>query len=223
MKRHIAYLAIAAAAVVAATPAEAVVIVPGSSGLTFSAFDPNTRGTQLAIQSQSGSAPTIAGTLLSAVYRNDDGFLDFYFQVSRTSGSNQIDGMNVGAFDNLLVDGFVDGSDFDGDGPFAATNNPEGSTTTVGRSANGDVVRIDFGANGLAGTENGATYILRTNAVGFNDRGFATVTNSTSFNVDAYQPAAVPEPETWGLMMIGFGLVGTGMRRRRRSVQPIAA
>ena len=137
MKRHIGYIAIAAAAIVAATPAEAVVIVPGSSGLTFEQFNPATRGTQLAIQSQSGSAPTIAGTLVSAVYRNTNGFLDFYFQVSRTSGSNQIDGMNVGAFDNLLVDGFVDGSDFDGDGPFAATNNPEGSTTTVGRSANG--------------------------------------------------------------------------------------
>jgi probable HAF family extracellular repeat protein len=29
--------------------------------------------------------------------------------------------------------------------------------------------------------------------------------------------AAVPEPATWGLMLVGFGLVGGAMRTRRRS------
>jgi hypothetical protein len=28
--------------------------------------------------------------------------------------------------------------------------------------------------------------------------------------------AAVPEPATWGLMLAGFGLVGAGLRSRRR-------
>lgn len=30
-------------------------------------------------------------------------------------------------------------------------------------------------------------------------------------------PSAVPEPATWGLMVLGFGLVGAGVRSRRRS------
>jgi len=29
--------------------------------------------------------------------------------------------------------------------------------------------------------------------------------------------AAVPEPATWGLMLAGFGVVGAGLRSRRRS------
>jgi hypothetical protein len=41
---------------------------------------------------------------------------------------------------------------------------------------------------------------------------------------DAFESAnfsitsAVPEPGTWGMMLIGFGAVGYGMRRRRRNV-----
>jgi hypothetical protein len=34
-----------------------------------------------------------------------------------------------------------------------------------------------------------------------------------SFTVDA-TAAVVPEPATWGMMLVGFGLVGAGMRRR---------
>jgi PEP-CTERM motif len=30
--------------------------------------------------------------------------------------------------------------------------------------------------------------------------------------------AAVPEPATWAMMLFGFGLVGSAMRRSRRSV-----
>ena len=33
-----------------------------------------------------------------------------------------------------------------------------------------------------------------------------------------YRAAAVPEPATWGLMIVGFGVVGSTMRRRRATV-----
>jgi hypothetical protein len=36
------------------------------------------------------------------------------------------------------------------------------------------------------------------------DQGFITV------------PAAIPEPATWGMMILGFGMIGAGLRLRRR-------
>lgn len=48
----------------------------------------------------------------------------------------------------------------------------------------------------------------------------ATTTNEVqtdNFVLDASGPAAVPEPATWALMLSGFGLVGSALRRRRRA------
>lgn len=40
--------------------------------------------------------------------------------------------------------------------------------------------------------------------------------SGNSFEFDNLATAAVPEPATWALMIGGFGLVGFGLRRRRR-------
>jgi hypothetical protein len=44
------------------------------------------------------------------------------------------------------------------------------------------------------------------------------VATGTHFNIDnlVLNASAVPEPATWGLMLAGFGLVGVGLRSRRR-------
>lgn len=34
----------------------------------------------------------------------------------------------------------------------------------------------------------------------------------------SFAPGAVPEPATWAMMIVGFGLVGSAMRRRRQSI-----
>lgn len=40
--------------------------------------------------------------------------------------------------------------------------------------------------------------------------------NFRPVEINAFQSAAVPEPATWALMISGFGLAGTALRRRRR-------
>jgi hypothetical protein len=39
----------------------------------------------------------------------------------------------------------------------------------------------------------------------------------------SFDTAAVPEPATWGMMILGFGMVGAGLRLRRRQPAAIAA
>ena len=69
-------------------------------------------------------------------------------------------------------------------------------------------------AHAAVNTDNGVTF------VGFEDqRGTNPDYNDLvfSFTNVAAASGAVPEPATWGLMLAGFGMVGAGLRSRRRS------
>ena len=219
MKRLMLSL-VATAAAFAAVPAQAVVLDPGTSGLKFDAFVPATQGTRLAFTTVSGQALTFSTTMLSAVYLNTLGTLDFYYQIFQTgagsTGKNQmIDQFTAADFSGWMVDGFVSAADPDGAGAFVAVNNPPSSTTSTGRSSTGVTVQTDFGTNGLTQGENSATYIFRTNATTFGAGTFGIIDGST-FSGVAFAPISpVPEPATWGLMLAGFGIVGSAMRRRQ--------
>ena len=226
MKRIVLMSVVTSLGIAAATPSDATTIIPGQTGATATALDVMTRGTQLAIRTESGVAPTISGRVAEAVFQNTLGGLDFYFQIFRLGGTNEIDGFNAGDFSGFTTDIFTDATDNDGMGAIFSTPNntalangtASGSTTTFDRSnGTGAVVRGNFGLNGLSGAENSTTYIVRTNATNFALNGFATVGNSTSFNVQTFAPiAAVPEPATWGMMILGMGIIGFAMRRRQK-------
>lgn len=66
--------------------------------------------------------------------------------------------------------------------------------------------------------------------VQFSGTGGHLISSATFNNVpttDAFESAnfsvtaAVPEPATWAMMLIGFGAVGATMRRRRRTASPL--
>jgi len=232
--RPILKLALATTAVVASAPSSAAIILPGTSLVAPTPGVPAGQGTLLATGVTSLTALTFATTFNQAVYLNSGGTLDFYFQVLRTgngtgpAGNNndEIHGFTVTDYTNFFVDGYASGPDPDGGGLFIAANNlnlangtPSGSTTTFGRSLLGDVLRTDFGLNGLTGTENSATYIFRTNATTFDGAGTFSIFNGGSVQGIAFRPTglgqAVPEPSTWMMMLLGFGTIGLTMRRRR--------
>ncbi|MFD1611298.1 PEPxxWA-CTERM sorting domain-containing protein [Sphingomonas tabacisoli] len=208
-----------AAAVFAAFPAQAAQVFPGNGiggpGATIDLFDATTRGTLLAYSETSGSALTFATKFRSAVYRNTDGRLDFYYQVERTgagsAGDNAIQSFTAANFGSFDVFAFRDGSDFDGAGGFLPAGNPGTFTSSANRSFDGNVMGVNFGPNNLVGTENSTTYIFRTNAFAFTAGTFGVIDGST-IQGPTFAPR-VPEPATWAMMLAGFGAMGIAMRR----------
>ncbi|MFD1611299.1 PEPxxWA-CTERM sorting domain-containing protein [Sphingomonas tabacisoli] len=221
-------LAFAVSAILATSPAFAAQVLPGDGiggnpgAAIDNTFDVSTRGTLLASSSVSGTALTFAGTFNSAVYRNTDGNIDFYFQVVRTgagsAGNNAIQSFTVQNFGGYDIFAFRDGS-FNQAG-FLAPNNPGTFTSVATRSFDGNVAGVNFGSNNLVGTENSTTYILRTNARGFTAGTFGVIDGSTLQGV-TFAPA-VPEPATWAMMVGGFGMLGFSVRRSRRAKTVLA-
>jgi len=227
MKRFVSAALASVMAITVAAPAAATVLLPGQVGVAFSAFDASTRGTQLdSIESGTTGATTYTGFLRSAVYRNTLGTLDFYYQVAISSIDigDEVFNLTTAGFLGYTVDALVDGSDFDGAGFFTAANNPNtqgpaGSTTTASRNGSGSVLRADFGANGLEDAgQTSATYIFRTNAISYNLGGTFTTQDGSVAQRANFQPTAVvPEPATWAMMLLGFGMVAGAVRYRRRN------
>ncbi len=160
------------------------------------------------------TAGTTSGTLLSAVYQNPSGTLDFYYQVANSAGSATA----IARETDTSFAGWVTQVGFrvDAVGAFVAGTV---APITADRNGNGTVVGFQFnppdGAKILPGTTSN-TLVISTLATNF-VAGNAAVIDGGTQTVGAFQPAGnVPEPATFG--MIGAGLLAlAGIRRMRRS------
>ncbi len=85
-----------------------------------------------------------------------------------------------------------------------------------------DTANVFLGTVNVSGPSDGVAFAgwESANAIGRVD-----IVNSTAngFVLSAqsglFQNSAVPEPATWAMMILGFGIVGSTLRRRRRTVQ----
>jgi hypothetical protein len=152
------------------------------------------------------------GTARTAVYKTSTG-LDFYYQftnnASSKNGIERFTGYDFSSLGATVVNVFQTGAAFD---MFTAGTE---ASDYADRTTNG-VIGFNFIPNTHSKVNPGTTsftQIIRTNAsqyvagnfglldgIGDNAKGFAT---------------AVPEPESYALMLGGLGMIGTIIRRRK--------
>jgi PEP-CTERM motif len=172
------------------------------------------------------SLGTDSGTLLSAVYREAGGTLDFYYQVSlnrtapncgtggqpgcdpisRETDTNFSTSLTQLAFrtdGSTLGGGFVDGN-----------TDPQTADRNL---APGNVIGFTFnGAPGFTPILPGGTsrvLIISTNATNFT-AGNASVIDGGVSTVASFEPSATPEPSS--LLLFGTGLLSLGCAIRRK-------
>jgi len=206
-------LAVAALALLLASPAVADTLTPGTSGSPDS-LAPG--GTELAGTGVvSWSSATLTGTAVTLVFSDPSntfcaGCLDFIFAVSNenTSTGDSIERITDTSFQGFQTDVGV-ATDFSctGLGPNIAPG-------TVDRSLNGSVVGFNFGvSNPLAPGDCTSALVIETDATSFST-GTLNVIDGSVASVTTFAPvASTPEPSSIALVLIG--LAGfAGLRRR---------
>jgi hypothetical protein len=191
-----------ATALVANTPTANVDIVATSFGGTL--LDSAT--TMINNTSYNGIART-------AVYDTGTG-LDFYYQFSNNASSangiERFSGYNFSALNGAPISVFQVSGAF---GMFAAgtENSDYADRTDYG------VIGFNFIANANSKINPGTTsytQVIRTNARNYVAGNFGLL-DGIGDNAAGFAVAAVPEPETYAMMLAGLGLMATIARRRK--------
>lgn len=172
-------------------------------------------GTLLANVTTPISNASYNGFARAAVYDTGTG-LDFYYQYSNDISS--IHGLNRFSASNFSSLGATAVDVYQTDAAFGIFLKGTESSDYADRSIHG-VVGFSFVPNGNSKINPGTTsftQIIRTNARTFKEGGFGLL-NGIGDNAQGYAPAAaVPEPETYAMLLAGLGLMGVIARRRNK-------
>lgn len=162
------------------------------------------------------SNPNYSGIARAAVYDTGTG-LDFYYQYSNFAAPISTHGVarfGLGEFTALgdaTVGVFQTGAQF---GIFTTGTeiSDYADRTSLG------VIGFSFVPNANSKINPGTTsftQIIRTNARTYTTGNFGLL-DGYGDNAKAFAPSAVPEPETYAMLLAGVGLIGSIIRRRRQ-------
>lgn len=161
------------------------------------------------------SNSSYSGTARAAVYDTGTG-LDFYYQFSNDASSrNGIERFTGYDFSSMNAEAMSIFQTASGFGIF--TNGTE-NADYADRTSFG-VIGISFVPNGHTKINPGTTsfiQIVRTNARAYTSGNFGMI-DGIGDNAVGFAPTAVPEPETYAMLLAGLGLMGVIARRRNRT------
>jgi len=165
---------------------------------------------------------TDSGTLISAVYAESGGTLDFYYQLlnnptgAKCGGAGQVACNPLSRLTDSSFDSVATSLGFrtDTGGPFVVGSV---APTTGDRNPGGDVVGFNFGppeSSKIAPGTNSDILVISTDATTFSS-GNASVIDGGVATVASFAPAPVPEPGS--ILLLASGMLGMfAMRRPRR-------
>jgi hypothetical protein len=166
-----------------------------------------------------------SGTLVSAVFREAGGTLDFYYQVTNNATAPNCGAPGQQACDSLTREtdtsflGFVTATGFRTDGaslPGGVFVNGSTVPVTADRNAVGNVVGFLFippTASAIQPGQSSTVLVISTDATNFK-AGNASVIDGGVTTVASFEPAEIPEPAS--LLLVGPGLLALGVVRRPR-------
>ena len=200
-----ALFAVATLAALAAMPASAVTFTVTAGNVSPIAGTGNDFTGDLAAlgfavkELQNSTVTSNGGTYKVELLGYENGFTDRF---SVDGGATALGNVTWSGFANLFANPTFLGT---------SSNAPSGWRFLSAQSGSAVVGNVGFSIFGPAGTQAGDVFKTNTLFIGFNDGGADGDHDDGILKI-----SAVPEPASWALMIVGFGMVGVGVRSRKR-------
>ena len=181
--------------------------------------------------SRSENGQSVSGVYNSRVFRNTNGFLDFFYQINVTTATAGVTGTNVSDFAAVTTSGaYANNTDIDNGGTLFST----GGIRPARGGRSGDAAQFTFsssprGSNPGTGSTNdqgpgdgqifggqrSSIFSVRTNANTFVISN-ATVNGGAAANAAILAPTVVPEMGSLALLVPGMALGAVAVVKRRK-------